>query len=357
MRNCIAIISGAPLNLAPYIQYHINLLQENKVEFIILNVESDKGDKMLDNQIIFDHPYKKGLFNKINRIIKGLKYVHSNTKKFNCEKIIIAPTRTGIRLFPYLYLFFKNKYILDIRDFTKEDKFIFKYIENKVIENSYLTLISSKGFYSFIDKSDKVVNIHNLPAKYTLEKYPKKINRSDIVIGSVGMTAYFKENNALIRKLANHPEIQLHYYGIITDEWNIDEYLRENVQIKNMHFFGKFKNEEKKSLYKKITFINNIYGCDSINARTLTANRLYDAAIYKIPIIVSKGTYLSQIVEEYGLGFSIDVFNDDVNLEINNFIDNFKIEEFNRNCEKFMNFIVQEQNHVNKMLIDFFTED
>lgn len=351
MKDCIAIISGAPLGLAPYIQFYINILKENNVNFIILNVEAKENGKIHENQILFNHDYKPGLMNKIIRLTKGLIYLHQNIRIHKCNKIIVAPTRTGIRLFPYLYLFFKNRYILDIRDFTKEDKKLFKFIEDKLIENSFFSLISSKGFLSFVKDSSKVINVHNLPYKFSTEKYPEIINKSKIIIGSVGMISYFKENNSLIQKLANNPKIHLHFHGIVTDEWNIQEYLERNKHIKNMKFYGEFKNGEKAEIYKSITIINNIYGSDSINAKTLTANRLYDAAIYKKPIIVSSNTYLSKIVEDYGLGITVDVFNDNLELKIMSYIDSFNADKFNANCERFLDDVMNEQsNTINKIL-------
>ena len=34
-------------------------------------------------------------------------------------------------------------------------------------------------------------------------------------------------------------------------------------------------------------------------------NRLYDALIFKKPIITTEGTYLTEVVEKYGIGFSL----------------------------------------------------
>ena len=83
----------------------------------------------------------------------------------------------------------------------------------------------------------------------------------------------------LIQKLANNPIIQLHFHGIVTGKWKTKKYLEKIKHIKNVKFYGQFINSEKFKIYKNVTFINNIYGNSSYNARTLTSNKLYDAAI------------------------------------------------------------------------------
>lgn len=353
MKDSVAIISGAPLGLAPYLHFYLNILKENEIDYIILNVEANQNGKRLENQILFDHEYKPGFFNRVVRLTKGLLYLHKNIKTHNCKKIIAAPTRTGIRLLPYLIIFFRNRYILDIRDFTNEDKKIFKFLEDFLIDNSYLTLISSKGFLSFIKKSDKVMNVHNIPFKFSREEFPMAIDKSKIVIGSVGMISYYNENNALIQKLANNQCIDLQFHGIVTEEWKIEEYLIKNNHIKNMKFFGKFDNSKKAEIYKQISIINNIYGNDSINTRTLTANRLYDAAIYKKPVIVSCDTYLAEVVKAYGLGIIVDVFNDDIYKVIMDYVESLNLEEFNQCCDVFLEHVLNEQNKTVRKIIEF----
>lgn len=112
MKNCIALISGSPLNLAPYLLFYINILKENNVDFIILNVENSNNDIIYENQILFNVSYKPGFINKLISQIKGIKYLIHNIKKYKCNRIIVVPTRTGIRLLPYLYIYFNEIYIL-----------------------------------------------------------------------------------------------------------------------------------------------------------------------------------------------------------------------------------------------------
>ena len=44
---------------------------------------------------------------------------------------------------------------------------------------------------------------------------------------------------------------------------------------------------------------------------------------------------MSQIVHKYNLGIIIDVFNDNIESKIINYINEFNPDEFNENCENF----------------------
>ena len=102
-----------------------------------------------------------------------------------------------------------------------------------------------------------------------------------------------------------------------------------------------------------IDIINSIYSLNSQEVQPAIPNRLYDAALFKKPIITAKGTYLSEIVEEYKLGFCIDIFNDDIKKCLNEYINSFDPQKFTKNCNKFLDEVYRDEENCNERVTKF----
>lgn len=349
IKNKIAIITSAPLKLAPYIKFYINLFDEYKIDYIIITT-SEEEYSYSDKIKYFKSNYRQGLFNTLIRGINGFLFVKKEIRDNNCNKIIVSPTRTAYRLAPYLFFNMRNKYILDIRDLTREKNRFFKYIEKLMIKKSFVTFLSSKGFSKVIKFNNKINYIHNLIDLNTIKVNESLFLFDKIRIVSAGMISYPKVNFELMKKTLDS-KIELHYHGLITDEWN---YFYHSIDYpKQVFFYGEYKETEKKSIYVNADFINNIYESLELNSKYLTTNRIYDSIRFRVPIIVSKGTYLEELVNQYNIGIAIDVYKDDILKIINQFIKEFKYDEFIINCDKFLNNVKIEQNIAKRIILDF----
>ena len=49
-----------------------------------------------------------------------------------------------------------------------------------------------------------------------------------------------------------------------------------------------------------------MYDSTDLNVRLALPNKLYESMYFKKPILVSSNTYLSQVVDQYGIGFKWD---------------------------------------------------
>ena len=58
-------------------------------------------------------------------------------------------------------------------------------------------------------------------------------------------------------------------------------------------------------MYGKCDAIFSVYDADMQNCKVALPNKLYESIYCEIPIIVAKGTYLSDLVEEWGVGISV----------------------------------------------------
>ena len=49
-----------------------------------------------------------------------------------------------------------------------------------------------------------------------------------------------------------------------------------------------------------------VYDADIKNVQVALPNKLYEAVVCEIPLIVAKNTYLEEIVEQWGVGIAVD---------------------------------------------------
>ena len=76
--------------------------------------------------------------------------------------------------------------------------------------------------------------------------------------------------------------------------------------------------------------------------------KLYDAIRYGLPMLVTKGSYMAQFSEEYGLGLSVDFADTKLPDKVIGWYRQLKLDELRDNCSKAM---VRIQ-HDNKVFVD-----
>lgn len=343
----IGIITFSDRNNMPYLKYYEDIIRKEKVNYecIFWDRFTNKKTEKINNEYTLHIKCLPGA-NKLGKIIPMLKYkyiVEKIIKKEQYTHLIILTTLPGVLINKILLKKFKNKYILDIRDYTYEKYTFYKNIVDKLVENSFFTAISSKGFLRFINDNEKIISCHNISNVEAFNKTCEDLkNKRHITIGFVGGVRYFKENCKLIDSLANNPIYKLAYIGRPNVDCDLEGYCKSK-NITNAVFKGKFKNEDKPEIYKEIDLINAVYGNDNLEVTTALPNRLYDGILFKRPIIATKDTYLGEFVDRFNLGIVVDIDSNYFRNSIDDYIKKFKKAEFNRNCEHVFKIITKEQ--------------
>lgn len=352
MRVCI-VTYDEYINI-PYIEKYEKCLREASISYDIIlwdrrNMHPELQQE--DNKYFFHANTGKSKFSKIIPFWQWRIFVLNILKKNKYDKLIILTTIPGVLIFDYILLKYKHKYILDIRDFTYENWNLYKVIVDRLVSDSFATLISSAGFRTWLTPNKKIVENHNI--SNTKEAF-KECNfmKGSICIGFVGGIRFFEENKKIIRQFANQEGIVLKYIGKRHPGEDLESFCRENG-IRNVLFRDAFNNNQKPQIYEEIDFINSIYGSGSKIVRTALPNKLYDCILFKKPIIVSKHTYLESIVLKYGLGFSVDLETDDIKYELDNYISNFEKEKFVLSCNMLLEKIIRQEKSAIKKIRDF----
>lgn len=352
----VGIITFSDRNTTPYIKYYEDVMKREGINFECIFWDRYSNYKITKNKNEYTLHIKclPGA-NKFGKILPMIKYKYIAEKIIKKEQythLIVLTTLPGVLLNKILLNEFEDKYILDIRDYTYEKYGFYKKIVDKLVDKSYFTAISSKGFMKFLNKNKKIIPCHNISnLEYEVNICGDLKNKKKILIGFVGAIRYFKQDCKLINCLANSKKYILSYVGKFNIDCNLKEYCKKN-NINNVIFEGEFKNEDKALIYRKIDLINSIYGCNGLEVTTLLPNRLYDGVIFKKPVIATKGTYLGMVVEKFSIGIAVDL-NKNIAEEITRFINNFDSKKFIKSCDNFLSIAQKEQRIFINRICDF----
>lgn len=340
----------------PFIKKYEELLYKHNIKYDIILWDrrnlSKKCEKK-DNCYIFRTKTGRSRISKIFPFIKWRKYTLKILNKNKYDKIIILTTLPGILLYSFIIKNFRNRFILDIRDFTYENFNGYKKKVDCLVDASYLTLISSKGFLSWLIPNPKIIPNHNISnVEKEEEEVTLKKEKKPITIGFVGGIRFYNENKALIKALGNNRDYILLYVGKVHPGIRLKQFCKKN-KIGNVIFMPAYDNEEKPQIYKKIDIINAVYGAESQITKTALPNKLYDCILFKKPIMVSYGTYLSKIVMKNNLGFSVKLETDDLIDKIAQYIEAFDEDRFKKSCKKVIKIAQYEELKSQKRIEDF----
>lgn len=354
----VLIVDTVSYNRAPYLQYYIDACKEKKVDYDLFLWNRDRTGGLQKNGNVYTMnsicPFGGSKFKKI---IPMLQYRNALLKVIKNEQythLVLINTLAPVMISNHVLKHFDQRYILDIRDYTYERIKKYKAIETQLIEHSYFTTISSRGFLQFVTPSDKIVINHNISNLDKIEDTVRLDKSKKITIGFVGSVRYPEVNQKLIAAVQNDPRFILEYVGPEVDGCNLEDYCKVHG-IKNVVFKGKFSNEQKPEIYKQIDMINSLYGDFSLEVTTAIPNRYYDALIFKKPIIASKGTYLGELVEKNSVGVAVDINDDAFYSKLKRYILTFDKCRFIKCCSRELNQIINEQESFEKQINCFFT--
>lgn len=360
----ILLITSYKRNMLPYLTKYEKLLKNANINYDILFWDRDKNYKLInaDNEYIFGEKCSLG-GDKISKLSKIFSYFtfRKNVKKLleinSYDKVIVFNTLPALFMIDVLLIKYKNNYIFDYKDYTYENLYMYKKAVNAIVNNSYFTAISSKGFIKFLKNERKLISNHNISNLELKESVVKlNCNLSKITIGFLGLIRYENENRIIIESLKNSDKYLLKYVGRIYDGCKLQQYC-EQENIANVSFDGEFKNEDKGRLYNNIDIINAVYGNKTYEVKTALPNKLYDCLLFKKPMIVSNNTYLADVIEKYNLGIAIDLEQDSILEKLEHYIDEFDQKLFIKNTEFLLKSVLEDERRFTDNVLKFLSKD
>lgn len=349
----VLVLGFTKISYMPYMNFYIEqLLKTNCKIHLVYWARDLNPDIEVPSEIktyCFKEPMldSKPLIKKIPYFIKYRNFVKKIIKNNKFELIIVLHSTPGVLLSDILIRKFKGKYIIDYRDFTYENISLYKKVVHKLINNSAITFVSSKGYLKFLPNSDNIYISHNLQfhshdERNVRRKKPRENN--PIRIRFWGLIRHVEINKQIINRLGNDKRFELHYHGREQKSGQIlRKYVEEN-SINNVFFHGEYRPSERIDFASKTDLLHNIYEND-IKTKYAMANKFYDGITFYLPQLCNKNSLMGQEVESNGLGIMVDPNDNNFADAIYEYYKNIDWDEFNLKCEIKLNKIIEEYNH------------
>ena len=163
-------------------------------------------------------------------------------------------------------------------------------------------------------------------------------------------------NINVVHELANNDGFKLVYIGRDNEgKEKIRNFTEENG-IRNVSFIGEYKKEDIIDLYRSNADLVNILREDTQINRNALPNKLYEAVVSGVPLVVYEhNTAIADYTEKYGLGI---ILNDREGLEsqLNRKIREFDPERYRTGRQEFLHLVQDDYERFRERLIRFIRE-
>ena len=157
-------------------------------------------------------------------------------------------------------------------------------------------------FGEFVPK-DRIFYFPNVPDLSCFEKYRSKDHEKDFTVGFIGAIRYGDQIRNLI-EATKVCDMNLLMAGYENEPKEFEPLCKADPKCE---WVGKFDfNRQVAGLYGKCDVMYAVYDADIKNVQVALPNKLYEAVVCEIPLIVAKNTYLEEIVEQWGVGIAVD---------------------------------------------------
>lgn len=182
-----------------------------------------------------------------------------------------------------------------------------KCLDKKRCKEIELLIVTSekyveKYFGAFVSQK-KIFVFPNLPDLSAFKNYKKKAEIATFTVGFIGDIRYPRQMKNLI-SAARACNMNILFAGF-EQCGNEIEKLCEDYEKAEWYGRFDFKTEAAK-LYEKCDVIYSVYDADMENVKVAIPNKFYESVYCELPIIVAKNTYLSELVEQWGVGVSVN---------------------------------------------------
>lgn len=301
----IGIIAANNLRYSPYIIFYTHLFKKYNITYELIIPNRNDVEESFDSALhVF--PWHSKLPVLINY------YIYSNRVKRivqeeNYDFLVVLTGNNAAFLGLWLKKHYKNRYIIDIRDYSHENIYPYFLLEKIAVENSRLNIISSRKFTSFLPTAEYCV-CHNCP-NVIKKIFTYKQGKTPISIGYVGSINYVEQCMKLMELVANDTRFCFEFYGTSPMEKVLQDKAKI-IKCKRIVFHGGYAPEEKGNIIQKVDILFNAYGNGCALLDYALSNKLYDAYLYVKPILTSPGTYMSEMAGP--LSFELDFDKPDI---------------------------------------------
>ena len=244
----------------PYVRNYTDILDENNIKYDIIYADK-RGLKEKAA-----HRFNRKIGDNAHQITRLLYYLEYSSflrrviKKEQYDKLIVFGPQIAIFLKPFLKKHYKNKFILDYRDLSIEQKFKGTY--NELMKLSALHVVSSPGFIKCLPNACSSILSHNFDIN-TLKRAINdhnpsyELDKGQIEVLTIGGIRNYEQNAAIIEALGDKEGFLVTFAGNGIDAHKLEEKdanditPNENKKLKEARdLVKKFEKSEKEKVKK-----------------------------------------------------------------------------------------------------------
>lgn len=353
MSKKIALILGASPEDAPYLKYYTDVFDRESIEYDIICWDRRNNAKEAKNRFVFhSHNFNNHYLAQLSGYWGFRRVVLSKTNKINYDGFILVGLQWALFLNKSLFHSYKNKYIIDIRDYSNIYKHpVLKRMIDSVLKKSFFVCISSLGFKSWLPSNNEYVLSHNIDINLVDSVTPasRRGNGRPKVILTIGQLRDYDITCKFISRFLGSQEYELVFAGDGVAYIPLKRYVEDN-QIENVRFLGRYEKLDELKIVEECDYINIFLPNDTLSIY-LTSNRFYLSVLMKKPMIVNNGSYQAELASKYGLGVctTLDTLHSDLKV----FQREFVYEEYMERCHRFLNVVKIDETKFESKVVDF----
>ena len=339
-KDIIGLVVPANIKYSPYVQNYIKNLEQESVDYRIISWNKKGLEETTNYSFEFkvdDHNRLKILLGHFIFACRCKKYINNNC----INKLIIFTIAPVFFLGPHFISIFRKRFILDIRDDSPFRRLASSRL-NKICEKAYGIVISSPNFQDWMEA--KAVLCHNADLDLLFEylEYEAHSHLGPIRIMCAGVMIEAEENIRFLKAMNGDNRFIFKYIGRnCKGKEEIQKFVK-GIGYTNVEFEGTYDKGEIIDKYRANADFVNIIREQSIVNKNALPNKLYEAAIAGVPIIVyDHNEAVAKYVKEYHLGLVISA---DVEGSLNDYlwdrIETFDYNQYNQGRIAFLKKIV-----------------
>ena len=353
----IALIIPINLKFAPYVRYYTRILDEKQIEYKIVLWDKRNIEEKADSIFHFHT-------SDFNRKRTFLGYILFDK---HCKRFLAKEKFDKVIFFTMAPMFFmgrryldryKGKYLLDIRDDSPFRR-RFEHRFNKICRDAEAVVVSSPKYSEWVKLNTTIC--HNIDMEM-LMKYantkPAEGFKLPIVITFAGMMIEQNININVLRQLGNNSNFKFRFVGRTNLGMSeVEKYAREHW-LKNVVFEGEYKKEEIIDIYRADSDLINIIRDNTIINQNALPNKLYDAILAGIPLVVFEhNEAIANYVRQYNLGIILTKDQmDDLGVAIIDEMNNFDYESYMQGRNDFLNSVISDMIAFKEVVLGFVGE-
>ncbi|VYU75179.1 Uncharacterised protein [Eubacterium limosum] len=331
----ICFVTIGNVYMVPYMK---NYSKHINSDYSVIYWDRENLNETDERNKYYRFSYEIKLKDKAKKIIGYLEYrkfIKKIMRENNFDMVIFLQTLSALLMTGYIEKELKNKYIVDVRDYTYETNKIIYSIEKRIVDKSKLCVISSEGYKTFLPQHEYITdhNMRDLPKKKVEEIQNREKTRTVIHIGFVGYVNYQEQHKKLIMALKDDDRFKMSFIG--TRAYELKAFCEEN-NVNNVTLVDTFDTKKTLDYYTDIDLVNNLYGNHTPNLDYALSNKLYFSTELWIPILVCPDTFMESVSKEYGIGMTVDLDSQGFADDIYNYYQNINWKSFVSGCNRFV---------------------